>query len=51
MNRLEEDKYGLYIHAPNYSEVRDRIVESEKRTDMIKLNKIPRLIRYINGAL
>ena len=50
-NLNKRDKYGLYIYASNYQEVRDRIVATEKNHAQEKLNKIPKWIRQIFNAV
>ena len=48
---LGRDKDGLYIHASNYQEVRDKMNGHSQYTLRDKLNRIPKWIRRIFNAL
>lgn len=48
---LEKDDFGLYIYAPNYNDCRERIIAYEQFEDRLKLEKIPKWIRFLFGAL
>ena len=48
---LEQDKDGLYIHASNYQQVKDKMRSFFHHDQIEKLNKIPKWIRKIFNAL
>ena len=48
---LEKDKDGLYIHASNYQEVKDKMGSFFHHDRIEKLDKIPKWIRKIFNAL
>jgi len=51
LNLNEKDKYGLYIHAENYQQVRDEIDGMHKYLIQKKLNRIPKWIRIMFNAI
>ena len=50
-NLLEQDKDGLYIHASNYQQVKDKMGSFFHHDRIEKLDKIPKWIRKIFNAL
>ena len=50
-NRLEKDKDGLYIHAPNYQRIRDNMNAHNIHSSQKKLDKIPKWVRRIFNAI
>ena len=50
-NLNEKDKYGLYIHAENYQQVRDEIDGLRGYLAQKNLDRIPKWIRKIFNAL
>ena len=48
---LQQDEYGLYVNAPNYHDVKQRMVAEMQFNDREKLSRIPKWIRRIFDAV